>query len=232
MNNEQIANKLKSILKLRYEPVGVKLMELGDEVPDSFKVPESSIRHCQTIMSAKDGKCFNVPSEKHACVVGASSLSIAETPEKVKSGEFHSNLGMFNNKDAAAKMIEQRYVIESGNFISTLVGPLRSFETEPDVVVLVDIPETLYWLIPAHTFFKGGRLEFNTAAFQATCVDSTIIPINKNKMNLSLGCFGCRRSTDIKNEEMLAGIPYKDIGNIVNALERMVDGPMKKARNK
>ncbi|MDI3486942.1 MAG: hypothetical protein PWQ50_2162 [Methanolobus sp.] len=134
--------------------------------------------------------------------------------------------------DAAANMICQRSEFEEESTIATVVGPLKEFKTKPDVVILVDLPETLYWLIPAATYFEGGRQAFSTAAFQATCVDSTIIPITSGEMNMSLGCYGCRRSTDIENDEMIAGIPYNNLEKIIEALEKISDGPMQKARQK
>jgi uncharacterized protein (DUF169 family) len=183
-------------------------------------------------MRARKGESFVIPANKHACMVGASSLGLVPLPPKVKEGEFHSNLGMFDCSDAAANMIDQRSAFEEESTIATVVGPLKDFKTEPDVVILVDLPETLYWLVPAATFFEGGRQAFSTAAFQATCVDSTIIPVISGKMNMSLGCYGCRRSTDIQNEEMIAGIPYQNLEKMIEALEKISDGPMQKARQK
>ncbi len=232
MNNAEISEKLVKMLDLRYEPVAVKIVKKGDKIPEGFEEPENNIRHCQSIMRARKGESFVIPAGKHACVVGASSLGLMPIPPKVKEGEFHANIGMFDCSDAAANMIEQRSEFEEGSTIATVVGPLKDFDIEPDVVILVDVPETRYWLVPAATFFEGGRQAFSTAAFQATCVDSTIIPVISGNMNMSLGCFGCRRSTDIRNEEMIAGIPYKNLEIMIEALEKIHDGPMQKARQK
>ncbi|MGB3907629.1 MAG: DUF169 domain-containing protein [Methanomethylovorans sp.] len=232
MKNAELSQKLVELLDLRYEPIGVKIIRKGENLPEGFTEPANNIRHCQSIMRARNGGSFLIPAEKHACVVGASSLGLVPTPPKVKSGEFHTNLAMFECTDAASNMISQRPELEEGSAIATVVGPLKLFKFEPDVVILVDVPETLYWLVPAATFFEGGRQTFSTAAFQATCVDTTLIPLLTGKMNMCLGCFGCRRSTDIKNEEMIAGIPYVNLEKMVEALEKIHDGPMQKARKK
>jgi uncharacterized protein (DUF169 family) len=232
MENAKIADKLVKLLDLRHEPVAVKVIKKGEKIPEGFNEPEKNIRHCQSIMRARKGESFVIPAGKHACMVGASSLGLVPLPTKVKEGEFHSNIGMFDCSDAAANMICQRSEFEEESTIATVVGPLKEFKTKPDVVILVDLPETLYWLIPAATYFEGGRQAFSTAAFQATCVDSTIIPITSGEMNMSLGCYGCRRSTDIENDEMIAGIPYKNLEKIIEALEKISDGPMQKARQK
>ncbi len=230
MNNAEMSKKLVEMLDLRYEPVGVKVVKKGEDLPGDFSEPESNIRHCQSIMRARKGESFIIPAKKHACVVGASSLGLVPIPEKVKEGEFHAKIGMFDCADAAANMIGQRSELEVESTIATIVGPLRDFEGEPDVVIIVDLPETLYWLVPAATFIEGGRQAFSTAAFQATCVDSTIVPLLTGNMNMSLGCFGCRRSTDIGNDEMMAGIPYNNLDEMIEAIEKIHGGPMKKAR--
>lgn len=231
MNNPEIAKRIVELLDLKYEPVGVKVVKEGDSAPKGFDEPEAKIRHCQSIMRARKGESFFVPVDKHACVVGASSLGLMDTPAKVQEGDFHANLGMFDCSEAAANMISQRSVLDGDN-IATFVAPLKDFDVDPEVVVLVDLPETLYWLIPAATFFEGGRMAFNTAAFQATCVDSTVIPLLTGNMNMSLGCFGCRKATDIENSEMIAGIPFKNMEKMLEALEKIHDGPMEKARKK
>lgn len=230
MDYKYISDKLTEILKLRNEPVGVKVIKKGELAPEGFPVPNENIRHCQSLMRARKGESFLIPAEKHACHVGASSLGLVPTPPKVASGHFHHNLGMFASEEAAGKMIAERPCFEEGSSIATVVAPLRKFTTDPDVVVLIDLPETLYWLIPASTFFEGGRVTFSTAAFQATCADSTIIPMLTGKINMSLGCYGCRRQTDIENDEMIAGIPFQNLEKAMEALEKMHEGAMQKAR--
>ena len=232
--NAELSGKLKKILNLRYEPVGIKIVKKGEDIKgkfESFKEPENRIRHCHSVMMARKGESLLMPVSKHACLVGASSMGLVPTPDKVKSGVVHSTIGMFENIEAAANMISQRFELEQDKFEATVVGPLKNFDMDPDVVVIVDIPETLYWLIPASSYSDGNRQNFNSSPFQATCVDATVIPFLTGKMNISLGCYGCRTGTDIQNDEMISGIPYANIGKMVEALEKLYEGPMKKARN-
>jgi uncharacterized protein (DUF169 family) len=232
MDYTQLAEKLVKFLDLKYEPVAVKVVKKGEPVPEGYQEPEKNLRHCQSIMKARKGESFIMPADKHACVVGASSLGIIPTPEKVASGEFHHNLGMFDSVEAAAGMIAKRPAFEPESRLATVVGPLKDAKVEPDVVILVDRPETVYWIIPASTYHKGGRVNFSSAAFQATCADTTILPSLTGEINVSLGCFGCRKATDIENDEMLIGIPFNKLEEIVNALEKLYEGPLPKARQK
>ena len=108
MKNAEISEKLVGSLGLRYEPVAVKVIRKGEMIPDGFTEPENNIRHCQSIMRSRKGESFLIPASKHACVVGASSLGILPTPEKVVAGDFHANIGMFGCADAAAAATRSR----------------------------------------------------------------------------------------------------------------------------
>ncbi len=232
MDYTQLAEKLVKLLDLRYEPVAVKVVTKGEPIPEGYQEPDKNLRHCQSIMKARKGESFIIPADKHACVVGASSLGLIPTPPKVASGEFHHNLGMFDSVEAAAEMIAKRPAFEPESRTATIVGPLKDAKVDPDVVIIVDRPETIYWLIPASTYHKGGRVNFSSAAFQATCADTTILPSLTGEINMSLGCFGCRKATDIEKDEMLIGIPFNKLEEIVNSLQKLYEGPLPKARNK
>ncbi len=230
---EEMSKILMENLGLKHEPVAVTLIKKGHEMPEGYAEPETPIRHCQSIMRARKGELLIIPAKKHACHVGASSLGIVPTPEKVAAGELHYNLGMFQTQEAAKRMIDQRPTIELGSVIATAVSPLSKARIRPDVVVIVGMPEQIYWLMPvAATFNEGGRVTADTAAFQATCVDSTVIPYLTGNTNLSLGCYGCRKATDIAPEDMLVGIPMSKMEDIVSTIEKLSKGPIPKSRTK
>ena len=122
--------------------------------------------------------------------------------------------------------------LEQGQYTAVILCPLYSMEMDPDVVVIESMAEQLMWISLANIFETGERLHYNSAIFQATCVDSTVIPFVKQKLNSCLGCYGCRDSTNIGDGEALLGIPFSKMENIVQNLEKLSDKAMKKARSK
>jgi len=233
MNHAETSKKIVEILGLHNEPVAITLIKKGQPLPAGYAQPETPIRHCQSIMRAKHGEMLLVPPDKQACPVGASAMGLVPLPDKVKSGEFHYNMGMYETPESAAKTISVRPGLEIGSVIATAVAPLSKATLEPDVVVITGLPEQVFWLLPAATTFSmGGRVTVEMAAVQASCADTTIIPYLTGNVNISLGCFGCRKTTDIKPEEMLVGIPAKRLPELVKALEKMGAGPIPKSRAK
>jgi len=220
-------------LGLKYEPVAISLIKKGDALPEGYERPDKSIRHCQAIMRARKGESLLVQADRQACPVGASSLGLVPVPEKVASGEFHYGMGMYGGQDSARSTIEQRPSLEEGSTEATAVAPLSKARLRPDVVVVTGTPEQVFWILPAaSTFSLGGRVTVDMGAVQASCADSTVIPYLTGNVNISLGCFGCRKTTDIAPEEMLVGIPWAKMAEIVAAVEKMAAGPIPKSREK
>ena len=221
MKYADVSTKFKEILGLRWSPVAVKLVKRGEAIPTSIPEPDLNLRYCQALTEAKKGRVLLLLAKKHACPVGASSLGLMEAPPKVKSGEFHYKLGGFASIDAAKNMIAQRPELEAGSITATIVAPLEATPIDPDVVVVTGLPEQIYWILAASIFTAGGRISINTSPFQATCADATLIPYMTGKVNLSLGCIGCRKYANLGNEEVVVGIPIGQLEDIAVALQRL-----------
>lgn len=227
--NRSYAETMKRVLRLRGEPVAVRLVRKGEDFPKGYREPESQISHCQAIFRARNGESFKLPLSSENCMVGASALNMTETPAKVASGEFHANIGMHDSPAAAAKMISDRKVVPFES-VGEVVCPLGEADFVPDVVTIEDIPERCYWVVPLSTAEQGGRAEFSTSPFQCACEDITAMPIVTGKPNISLGCFGCRKKTDMAADEMAVGVPYSMIPGFVEHLTRYETGVMTKAK--
>ncbi len=226
--NAEYAEKMRTILKLRAEPVAVKLIKEGGDFPDA--TPQASqMSHCQAVFRARKGECIKLPYEMNNCHVGASVLGMLQTPEKIANGEFHASTAIHDNVAAAKEMIDKRLIVPFKT-VGEAVCPLKSADFVPDVVVVVDIAERIYWIVSMMSAASGGREEFSTAPFQCACEDVVVIPMLTGRPNVSLGCFGCRKKTDMTPDELAVGVPYSLIPEYVARLERYKDGPMAKAK--
>ena len=88
--------------------------------------------------------------------------------------------------------------LEPGAAARLALCPLAEAPALPHVVVVEGPPEQLMWLLLAEVNLRGGeRLLGSTAVLQATCVDATIIPHLEQRLNFTMGCYGCREATDL-----------------------------------
>ncbi len=227
--NALMASKLKDTIKLRYEPVAVKLIKKGETFPEGYNTPEKQLSHCQAVFAAKNGEKLSMPLEMQGCMVGAATLGMTEKAEKVKNGEFHAGMGIHESPASAANMISMVTDIDYET-VGEIVCPLKDANFEPDVVIFVDIPERIYWVECMHTYTSGGRVSYLTAPFQCACADITAYPMMKGVPNISIGCFGCRKKTDMKADEMAMGVPYSDIVKNIDVMDKYAEGVMTKAK--
>ena len=227
--NQEYAEVMRETLKLRGEPVAIRLVREGEEYPAGYDEPDFQVSHCQAIFMARDGNSFKLPLDAQGCLVGASALNMSPTADKVASGEFHAGIGMHDTTEAAWKMISDRMIPEFRSQ-GEIVCPLKDADFEPDVVAIADIPERIYWVVPLSTAEEGGRAVFSTSPFQCGCEDVTSVPIVTGKPNVSLGCFGCRKKTTMAADELACGIPYSLIPGFVDHLRKYGTGVMTKAK--
>jgi uncharacterized protein (DUF169 family) len=108
--------------------------------------------------------------------------------------------------------------------------PLAKAPALPDVVVVEGPPEQLMWLLLAEVNVRGGeRLLGSTAVLQATCVDATIIPYVEQRLNFTMGCYGCREATDLQPAETVVGFPG---AQLVDSLSFLTEKAVTRSRAK
>ncbi len=208
---------LSRTLSLRWNPVAVSLIPADAPVPDA-PFPPSKLRHCQSIMAARRGCSFLMTSDCHACPDGTHILGITDIPPKLASGELYVRFGKLDSMEAARQMVKERPHLPGRSIGATLVAPLKDAIHTPDVIVVVANPEQLMWLCMAASYYTGRRFEFKVSGYNALCVESTVIPYTSGKINISLGCYGCRGASDISDDLMFMGIPLAEMPMVIQGL--------------
>jgi uncharacterized protein (DUF169 family) len=224
------AKILKEILGLKYEPVAVKFFK--DRVQlHGFETP-SERRYCQILMGAREGKKYLLTADNIACPAAAWAIGFKEPPATLWSGEMPAKMGIFSSPEAVKNTLSTMTRLEMGKYKMVACCPLAEAPFEPDVIVIESDVEHLMWVALARLFETGGRLPLDTAILQATCVDATIIPFVYQRLNASLGCYGCREATNLAESECVLGFPFKDLEKIVTSLEKLNEKAIPRVRGK
>lgn len=233
-NPEDITARLRDVLRLAREPVGVRFIP-STEASTTLTAPydgTTKTRYCQALMRASQGEKVLITKENITCPASAAAFGLLPLPEKLATGQMLHNMGLFATPAAGQAAMNGMTRLKQGEYQAVILSPLGGSEVEPDVVLVESKPEHLMWMALAGIFKTGERLHFNTAVFQATCVDATVIPFVTGRMNASLGCYGCRDATNIGDEECLIGVPYGHLAALVQNLEELARKAMVKARSK
>jgi len=223
--------KLAKILGLELPVLGVKFVKNGEETSKHWP-SDKKLRFCQALMLARKGGHVKLTAENITCPAAASAFGLKPLAEKLANGEMMFAMGLFGSPDAAAKTTGLMPRLEPGKYSAVLVAPLEKFDILPDVVVIEAEPEKLMWVGLADIFETGGRHSLETGVFQATCVDVTVVPYVKNRLNFCMGCYGCRDATDIEHKETVLGFPASSLEHITGSLEKLSQKAMPRSRSK
>lgn len=230
MELKEAAEAMKEILGLSFEPIAVKFLT-GETRLAGFETPGDR-RYCQVLMGAREGHKYLLTAENIACPAAAWALGFKGPPPKLSSGEMPAAMGIFASPAAVRNTFATMPRLEMGQYRMVACCPLGQSPFEPDVVVIESVVEHLMWVALAKVFETGGRLDFTTAILQATCVDVTILPFLAQKMNATLGCYGCREATNLTESECVLGFPIKDLDGIVGSLQKLNEKAIPRVRGK
>jgi uncharacterized protein (DUF169 family)/NAD-dependent dihydropyrimidine dehydrogenase PreA subunit len=211
---------LSNILFLRWNPVAVSLIRENAPMPEA-PLPPAKLRHCQSIMAARRGYSLLMTPRCHACPDGTHILGMTEIPPKLASGELYLRFGKLDSIEAARQMVKERPCLPGGSIGATYVAPLKDTIDTPDAIVVVANPEQMMWLCMAASYYSGQRFEFKVSGYNALCVEATVIPLTTGKINISLGCYGCRGASDISDDLMFMGIPLAEMPRVIQGLREL-----------
>ncbi len=231
MINNSYAKILDDILTLSRSPVAVRFLAAGTDVPSGYQ-DDLSLTYCQSVMMAQKGEKVAVTVDNISCANGAAALGLRPLPDKIARGEMTHRLGVFADPSYGANLSTQTPRIPEGQYSAILLAPLSDADFEPDVVILQGKPYDIMWLILASNYKKGNRGSFSTAVSQGLCVDVTVIPMLMQEINISLGCYGSRNATDEQAEEMVMGIPFALLPEIMEALPKINEKVMERTNKK
>jgi uncharacterized protein (DUF169 family) len=233
VDNAAAARRLVEILGIDTEPIAVFL--LGPESPppaESFR-NVTGHRYCQLLMRARHGESVGLAPEELACPAAAAAFGFRPLPEGLATGKGLVGFGIVDDPGTGRRMFEGMPRLEPGRVTLIAAAPLSAVRAIPDVVVVEGPPEALMWLALADLNVAGGvRRRGDTAILQATCVDATIIPYLEERLNFSLGCYGCREATDLGPNESVLGFPGARLEPLLAVLESLANKAVGRSRAK
>lgn len=219
MSYKKIVEELNELVELKGSPVAVKLVKTEGDIPKGYKKMEEKKRHCEFVQEARlKGSAGYATSEEHLCKGGAGVMGLEELPEMVASGGMYYKLGNFKTPEGARDTVEAIPKIEE-NYYASIYAPLESANFEPDVIVLIITPKQALRISQAYLNAKGGRISSDYSGIQSLCADAVAAVKERGIPNMTLGCNGSRKFAKIADEEVIIGVPPKNLEDMVEALK-------------
>lgn len=219
MTYETTGKELIELLGLKGSPVAVKLAKTVDDVPKGYQKADKKTRHCQYIQDARlNGFKGFATQEEHLCKGGAGVMGVEPLPEIVASGSTYHKLGNFKTAEGALETVTDMPKMEE-RFYASVYAPLEAADFEPDSVVIICTPKQALRVTQAYLHLTGGRVSSDYSGIQSLCSDAVVAVKQRGIPNMTLGCNGSRKNSGIADDELIIGIPAKDLSGIVEALK-------------
>ena len=219
MKYESLGNELIGLLGLKGSPVAVKLAKTPADIPAGYQKVAEKHRHCQFVQDARlKGMTGYATRPEHLCRGGAAVMGIEPSPEIVADGTTYQKLGNFKSVEGAVETVSA--VPKTGEqFYASVYAPLEKADFDPDVVVIVATPRQALRLSQAYLYATGGRFAADYSGIQSLCADAVVAVRERGVPNMTLGCNGSRKYSGIAEDEVIFGVPTKDLEKIVEALK-------------
>ncbi len=223
-SNQMLQETLMALLRLKRQPVGVKLAHTKEEY-DAVDARElkAPLEYCVSVRSAGLGHSIKFTKENSRCVGSTRALGFEKPSQEFCNGKEGCALGLFVDPKIAEETNEQVKIISEQPY-GVIVRPLRDFETDPDVVIVVGRAREMMRLIQGYTCTYGLQPRVRLSGNQALCIECTATPILTGEMNLSLMCSGTRHLAQWGDDEIGMGIPYERYAGTVQGVWDTVNG--------
>ncbi len=225
---QNLCEKLMKGLRLETVPVA---LQFSTNPPKDIPQFKGGLKACTMLDVARlERKTFYTTTKNHTCKNGRYYLGMSNPFAGLVTGDW--NAGKYPDKGRSmypspvvARRNQDYYIKIAPETVKVLsYAPLDQYPFKIQeggvVVVLTCNPKQGLYLARSATYHMGGAIRGITGP--STCSIIMGGPFQSGEMLTSLGCYGGRLYVKIKTEETFFGFPIEMLGNIVEALERIL----------
>lgn len=220
---ERDVKKAEALLTLERKIVGVKLVYSKEEF-DSFDAVEAvaPIPYCVAVKSASLGHAIKFTEKTSGCRGSSRALGLTAPAKSFYDGSDGCRLGLYKNEKISSGVAEKMMLCRPKAY-GVIVKPLETFESSPDVVLIITDTRNCMRMIQGYTYMYGMQDKFCMTGNQAVCVEGTAVPFCTGAMNVSMFCSGTRFLAKWKDYELVAGIPFEKFSYTVEGVRLTVN---------
>jgi uncharacterized protein (DUF169 family) len=227
--HKDLSDRLVSALHLETPPVAVLWTTRH---PDGVPPIEASKKGCQFLDVARfERRTFYTQADNHGdCKNGRYYLGFTPPFDGLACGDWPAGdypdkgRSIFRTPAAFRRTFPHYRVVPTGTVKYLVFGPLDQFPFGPEmggiVINVFCTAKAGLFLARAAIYEGGGVIEGPTGP--STCSMVMSGPLVSGQVTYTLGCFGFRQFVQIKPEEVVFGIPYEKLANVVDNLELLL----------
>jgi len=219
MDFQKLGKKLKTVLKLKREPVAIKWVS---REPRNIPKASEKSRFCTKLDKAMNGEIFYATAEEEECMGGLRYTGLKDPkkfPKNMRSGSFLVPRGVYKSIPAVQRSWKSNMAVEPDIFTALIFAPLSKADFEPDVIFIVGNSRQGMELLHANAYDSGSHgLGADSGPI---CSSMAAMPYLTGKVTYGFGDIGSRNNMNLKNDEIMVSIPATDLERITLNLEEM-----------
>ena len=220
--NERAAAELQRMLRLRYDPIAIKMIGNESEIPSNAIYPPrdmgAKMAICQVYaLARRDRKTIYTNRNSEWCWCPQITLGFSKC--ETGSDEFNlvcRHLG-FMDIDTAKEFFTKFPRLPYGKYIGTVTGPLCDSDFDPDVVLIYCNNAQLRSMLWAIKNATGKVVETQLDAIDS-CVYSVVVPQLENDYRVTLPDIGEYERAGADEDEIILSIPRGKLDELVDGL--------------
>lgn len=220
INWRNVRNEIIGALRMRTDPVGVKLLK-GSELAVRAGVRSmSTTAVCQMIAISRyqrENGIVMTSVEGLKCIWASTCLGMTRSPDRLNRGDL--NRPFVKNEIAGKGLQDKIFAIGRDSMVydGVLTAPLDLFPGEPDVVVLYLTAGQALKVLLGLSYERGEVVE-NPITGQAAVCQSIARAMTSGKMIMEIPCFGDRTYGLVQDDELVIVIPASRVGQVLEGM--------------
>ena len=227
---KDLSDRLTKALHLESGPIGVMfMMKKPEGIP---QYDRGTLKGCQFLDVARfEKRVFYADTDNNRdCKNGSHYLGFTPPFEGQYSGEWPAGdwpdkgRAIVRTPVAFRRNLPHYHIVPTGTVKYMVWGPLDIFPFDATrgggVVNVFCTAKAGLFLARAADYEAGGATEGTTGP--STCSMVISKPLMTGQVHYTLGCFGFRQFVKIKPEEVIFGIPFERMANVVENLELLL----------
>ncbi len=221
INWRKVRNELVEVLRMRTDPVGVRLLDGSEHADPSDVRSLTTTAVCQMIAISRYGRengIVETSVDGLKCLWATTCLGMTRSPDRLINGDLNR---AFVKDEAAGKGLQEKiFAIGNDSRIhkGVMTAPLDLFPGEPDAVVLYLTAGQALKVLLGLSFEKGEVVE-NPITGQAAVCQSIARAVTSGRMILEIPCFGDRTYGLVQDDELVIVIPASKVGQVLAGMK-------------
>lgn len=227
-----LTDNLDTLLQLTRKVVGIKIVSSEDEYKTYSGIElKKPLSYCVAVKSATKGHAIKLTRKTGGCSGGNRALGLTSCSTEFLTGISGCKLGLYKDEHVAASVAHNEPRLENSTY-GIIIKPLELFERDPDIVLIVANTRESMRIIQGYTFINGLNKNLNISGNQAVCVEATVGPLLTQDINISLLCSGTRYKANWNESELITGIPFGRLSQVIDGLKGTVNAVEEDKRKK